>query len=488
MLMKHPAIRRVLAALLASGLLLLCACGSNDTPAGDTEDTPGSTSAAPADEEYDYPSLDLKNETVTILNEAQGYGFYGTIDLEEATGEKVDDAVFGRNRDLEERFHFKLAVNEEYSYNAAVEAMNTSVLSQDDLYDAAFIRDSYLQTSLTEGYLIDLSTLDGFRFEEDWWDPTTTEAAIGGKVFYGFTDISLVGFEGTTCLFFNENMLEDLNMEAPYQLVRDGKWTLDKLGEYLKAGANLNGADTFAWKADGSATYGMMSWHECPTALLVGSNVEYLTVNEDGVPELAAKGEHFHEAADKVIRLLATDGEYLELNVNQGPDHYEIAFQNRRSLMTLAQIKAANKFRAMDDGYGILPIPKYDESQESYRNNRAYSYLMVMPVTNANANDVSYVLDAMSYQTDREILPIFYGERISLKGLRNDDSIEMLDIISNSRYFDIGMCYGWRNTVMNAVNGSVNAKNNQVASAIAGIEESLKASIDSIMAKLEDNE
>ena len=44
--------------------------------------------------------------------------------------------------------------------------------------------------------------------------------------------------------------------------------------------------------------------------------------------------------------------------------------------MTVAQLKAANKYRDMETSYGILPIPKYDEAQEDYRCLRSYTYVL----------------------------------------------------------------------------------------------------------------
>ena len=51
------------------------------------------------------------------------------------------------------------------------------------------------------------------------------------------------------------------------------------------------------------------------------------------------------------------------------------------------------------------------------------------------------MLDAASYLSYTDVLPVYYNVTIAQKGLRDDESIEMLGIIQSSRYFDIGRVF-----------------------------------------------
>ena len=62
-----------------------------------------------------------------------------------------------------------------------------------------------------------------------------------------------MAFDSMWCLFFNENMMEDHKLELPYDLVREGKWTIDRLTGCCTAVANLNGDEKFKWNKDGKA-------------------------------------------------------------------------------------------------------------------------------------------------------------------------------------------------------------------------------------------
>ena len=52
-------------------------------------------------------------------------------------------------------------------------------------------------------------------------------------------------------------------------------------------------------------------------------------------------------------------------------------------------------------------------------------------------------MDAMAYISYKEVLPVFYENTMSQKQLRNNESIEMLAIIRDSRIFNAGRVFGW---------------------------------------------
>ena len=65
----------------------------------------------------------------------------------------------------------------------------------------------------------------------------------------------------------------------------------------------------------------------------------------------------------------------------------------------------------------------------------------------------------------KNVLPIYYNVRVSQKGLRNDDSIEMLGIIRDARYFEPSLVYSWTTNLYNSLSGQLVTGN--VASLIA---------------------
>lgn len=478
-------IKNILCLLLAAGMATgIISCGSSaggNVTAATSGETSGST--AETEPEYVFPTADLGGRTFTILNTSQNYSFYSALNFDEQTGDTLDDSIYTRNRTLEDKYNFKYEIVE-FELDKAASELGKTVLAGDDVYDAAFLRDYYTSADITEGYLQNLDDIPELQLDKDWWDGAVTENSRIGKskkAFIASSDISLVDFEGTCVTFFNEDMLKTLNIDAPYQLVRDGKWTVDKLGEYIKAGANLNGDENFTLTATGNCTYGIVAFQHTYSSLISGSMVNFIDKDKDGTPYLSLDNEKFYTLATKLSNMFAVDGD--EVFANNGADdvHYETLFKKGRSLMMIAQLKATNKYRDMDAAYGIVPIPKYDEKQENYRNLRTFSYVMCVPVTNQHLKETGIVMDAMAYITSKDIMPYFYEGRISQKALRNDDSIEMLQIIRNTRYHEFGTSFGWVNNLYNQISDVIVAKSTDFASLIAEQKTAIEGNIKKVM-------
>ena len=105
--------RFIMSVLVAALLVSAFGCGDS---AGTTDETTSTDTAklTETEPEYIYPKLDLEGGDFTILNTSTTWGFYTDIDFEEATGDKLDDAIYDRNTFLEDKFNFNLvAVNED---------------------------------------------------------------------------------------------------------------------------------------------------------------------------------------------------------------------------------------------------------------------------------------------------------------------------------------------------------------------------------------
>ena len=473
----------------AIGVLILLglfsACGG-ESNVGMTENQ---TSAVPetvqteavTEETYQMPALDLGGGTFTILNSITNWGFYTTFDLEEQTGDTLDDAVFNRNRKVEEMFNVKLLGVDEDIGSAANELRKT-VNAGEDVYQSALIALSNISPLIQEQMLMDMRACDTVQFDREWWDQEIlTVYNLGGKdvVWFAASELSLTGLECTVVPFFNERILNNLDLESPYDLVRDGTWTFDKLGEYAKAGANLNGADSFdKYDANGPAQYGIVSYSTFPHAMVIAAGEDYIRLDNTGMPYLAIENERFFNVAEKIASLTATSGEFN--NFNNGDIHYELIFRDGRALMTIAQVKATTKFRSMEDEFGILPMPKYDESQENYRCMRTgTSCVVCLPVTVSDMEASGAVVDALSYYSYTDILPAYYDVTLTQKGLRNEDSIEMMNIIRDSRVPEIGSTFGWTSSISTQIETQLMNGKSDLASKIA----SAKTKVESLVAK-----
>ena len=462
--------------------LLTVSCGNSaanpdDSQASDS--TEAEQTSAETEFQYDYPELDCGGEDFTILNYSTTWGYYSYIDFETLTGDVLDDAIYNRNRSVENQFNFTLKTYVE-DIDKNYTTYRTAILSGDAVYDAAICRSDKMSTFITEGYLWNVMDIPEIQIDEPWWDQAVADGArIGSsdKLYIMASDFHLSGFDVTMCTFFNERFMADLGEEMPYQLVRDGKWTFDRMYDYMKLGANLNGDDSYTYEYGKSATYGMTSFGTCVPAMIYGANERYVDIGKDGKPQLACESDRFYSVAAKIADMLSQKGEFLNIN-SSGENHYEMVFKTGRALLLVAQLKASFKYRDMEDAYGILPMPKYDENQENYCCYRTGGTPIIsIPVTNTDPTRAGIILDALSYQSYRDVLPVYYDLNVSQKALRNDDSIEMLSIIRGSRYFDVSRVYAWCDSLYSSMESKLSSGNASIASDVASNKSAIETNI-----------
>ncbi len=425
----------------------------------------------------------MKGEAYSVLNPSTTWNYYTTFNLEEQTGDALDDTVFARNRFIEEKFNTVIEVHEVDVTEIAAHLINT-IMSGDDVYDVAYMLGSRFNTLFSTDYLTNLDSITEFNFDEPWWDQNTFKiTGIGdGGIYFASDYTSLIGFEGATCMFFNKQMLEDLALENPYELVRDGKWTLDAVNRFTEAATNLNGDADFTWSATGNARYGFIGWDSVPESFWVAAGLNTVEI-VNGEPTFAADSERFYNVAEKIAKITSQEG-YIDLNIS-GADHYEQAFKTGRCLMILGQLKSASSvLRDMEYDYGVLPNPKYDEAQESY-----FDYtpggMLVLPITNANPDKTAIIADAMAYYSFEKLLPVYYDSVLAYKGLRDSDSLEMLELVRQGLTMQPGTIYNWSSSLDTSIEKALINGDFAIASLVASAKSNVEASIAKTMEQFE---
>ena len=81
--------------------------------------------------------------------------------------------------------------------------------------------------------------------------------------------------------------------------------------------------------------------------------------------------------------------------------------------------------------------------------------MAAVPSTNTRPDFTGAVLDAMAYLSNKDVTPVFFDVTVSQKRLRNEDSIDMLQIIKKSGCIDIGLVYGITNQYFEAIRFSL---------------------------------
>ena len=140
----------------------------------------------------------------------------------------------------------------------------------------------------------------------------------------------------------------------------------------------------------------------------------------------------------------------------------------------------------MKDEYGILPLPKYDESIDGY-----HSTVEILvqwggvPVTVTDPDLVSATAEALAYYSRIYTTPAYYETTLKLKQTRDDSSMEMLDMIMAGR--DTDFLFVNNLGGMGNIFASVfNAGQNNFASLYASNEMAANANLSKLIQQVED--
>ena len=489
----------LLASLLLASTLISCGSSGDNTPVvteAQNNTAAVETEAAETEAVYPYETPDLNGYTLRVLSSGHLWDMYQEVDVTETNGEVLNDAVYNRNRKVESKLNCafeetNLEVNDDP--NTLNNQIKSTVLAGEDLYDVTYASIYLMPAMITDGYFRNLYDFEELHLKDAWWDSVVAEnATLADSLYFVTSPMQLMPYDGAWALFFNETIMERNDLEKPYDLVRQGKWTYEALLNYCKAVANMNGDTSFEWNKSGNAFYGISSHEMSPDKFTLGADEYYIEATESGDLVFAAEGERFFNVLTALGEIMNESTGYTIYGSNTDFDvetgGYMYIFESGRSLFLTAEIKGAQLLRNMDDTFGILPYPKFEESQDSYYSSFVNQCLFyTIPTTNAHTRETAIISDYTSFLSMQEVLPVYYGNVVEQKGLRNQDSIEMLDIVLSTKTVDRGNLFGWTSTLLQEIRTRLFAGNKDLASVVTKQQKSIEKNMTKMIDAIKDS-
>ena len=480
-----------LSALILAAAIILSSCGEAadvvpETTAQAAEsaaEVVEETSAEP-DIKPDLPENDMNGATINILTE--DWAGYTPLDMddisvEELNGEDFNDAVFERQKKIEEEYNCVI-VQMDYSSGDGQSKILKSVSAGDDAYQIAIVRSNQYSKLLSSGALMDITTVPYISLDKPWYDKNSLSAlGLLNRTFGIVSNITMNSYKLIFCAYFNMNLMDDFGLGNMYEIVNGGKWTWDQMYDMGKiVAADLN--------SDGKYTtddrYGFTYIIDDPEGLLNAGGVRYATLDADGIPQPTLNNEKTITMMQKLLDILS-DTE-TSLNVHLRSDNTprdEVGmFMNRQALFSLAGIYYAPQFRPMEDHFGIIPLPKYDETQNGYNSPMFCNVfpLTAIPSTVADTEKAGIITEAMSYEGYTGVLSSFYDTLLQGKVTRDEESNKMLDLIFSVTFYDSGLLYQFGG-MLNNIRNIYNALKGDFASTIAKNESKVQKDIDKLI-------
>jgi len=470
-LKKMIAMVIVLAVLMICGIFISCGGTNKSTDntnngqeniAGNENSDDASGSAEEAKILPDLPEADYDGYVFTFLSHEENNDDWFSpapreVMSEAETGDPINDAVYKRNMTLKERYNIEFDL---VAHSDERSQLSKAVKSGDDVYDAIIIYNNNVPGTITAELLTNIANLPYIDLDKPWWDPAVNSMSIDNKNYLLAGDLLILDNEATNALLFNKDLMADLGMDLPYSLVNEGKWTMDKLEEYVKNGSfDLNGDGVMKPNDD---RWGFVVFNDTLHALLVSGGGALAVKDENDLPYMDFTNSRNLTIIEKAMDIMFSKNDVLNIQSDikdAGTNSvnwftaYHGSFEENRALFMWVRMRVVEKFRGMDANFGIIPLPKYDEAQDKYYSlvNPYTGVMLGVPKTAGNLERTSVILEALSAESKYTLQPAYYDVVLQRKFARDEESSEMLDIIFGSRVYDIGGVYGFGNVFIDFI-------------------------------------
>ncbi len=475
--------KRLLASLLALamvlGVCMLSGCGdttTTTTTAGKTETTTGTqttettTGGNSGDTETTTAGGDQPTETTTEgeivetpwdgTTKLKGYedvdfrgkefviaGYQDCTDgfnsIREVYSEDTDAIAVSareRNQYVELLYNCKIKFNGSDAPQSLVAAEVTSGKHTIDLYAQKYA----VGTSATSGSNYNLYSL-GMDLTQGWWDQnyvrqnTVTNSAGNDTLYSIVGDFAFSASSLAHALMMNKSLYEteivgNLGYDI-YQLVRDGKWTMDVFAEMVKeAASDVSGNSTIDY-SEGDIV-GWATTNHATHALHVASGLP-LIENVNGKLTVAIKADEAQwvSVIEKACEIWA-----LPEHDTTGYGDGQEALISGKALFyaDIIQKLEESTLSSADVAIGLVPYPKYTETQENYAHyvdNHLMTYQV--PTSVIEIEELGDFFTVYAAHSTAIVRPAWI-DAYSYDYCGDPDSAEMLQIILDTRTYDLG--------------------------------------------------
>ncbi len=487
---------RKIIALLLVALTLCVLMASCNNPDADTSKSDVSLNAS--DELFaNLPDVNYGGKTFTIYVEGDYLDRYKSIEVmpNETAPSIISESVLERNALVEQRFGVVIAEIRTADGSEMVTNVQNEIATGGKTYDAVMAYMPNAGTLAAGGALHDLTEFDALHLDESYWDTTAVESlSVADKNFFVVGDMNLLAYDCTHCIVFNKDVVDEHNLDNPYDLVYDGEWTMDKLLEMAKVVSVDNGDG----KTDLDDKWGFLINNNYATSLFFGAGETLTTKDTSDLPVLSVQGDRPASVFNKIFDICNSDKvARLEDYTGTYDDVYSKATESVASKNALFRSMAVVDIQELGNyecNFGIIPTPKYNEEQEDY-----YSYVSVIyascatiPLTAEDAEMSAVILDAMCQASTKTVKTSYYDTMLKYRKLQDDDGVAMLDIIFDNRVFDLAAVYNWgatsiwdTNSITSFMNTVAFSGSNTFTSSFESISGTVQGAIDEFVDGLE---
>lgn len=413
---------------------------------------------------YQIGDFDFNGETFTVCytSEQMEEPYFA----EQENGTVINDAVYKRERDIEEQFHVDITnYDVGGNFHEVAEAVRISTAAGAQAYDLTMTHTFAGLTGLmTAGYLYDWNDVPHIDMTQDWWNHNIADTlTIHDKLFANVNDLI---YQRPIVIYFNKDMISSFDLENPYELVHNGTWTWEKLRSMgMAVAADLDGNG----KYDEQDRYGYgvtLGWQAISVVQSCG--IQITNTDENGMYNFD------NLATDKMASIF---DQYYDILYNSNHMFYNVVytvemgavngdtplFKNGQLLFLHSNTELLPRFREISVNFGILPLPKYDEKQDGYYS-MADTQMLIVPSDVKNLEMTGVITEALAYESYKNVVPAVYETMFANKYLRDEESYDMFNITRAGLVYEPLWTYGEGADLVYALPNMMSAQNKDLIS------------------------
>ena len=363
-------------------------------------------------------------------------------------GNIVNDAVYHKIRTVEERFNADIVLSDmSYLEEDQISALKKAVIAGEDSCEIAQGHDVNTANVSLEGLFVNVYDIPHLDFSKPWWPAATLESmTVAGQMYMMFNNISYSNLAQMRVMYFNKSLMKDLDFEYPYQMVYDGTWTLDAMKKMSAAAySDLNGNGAY----DEGDRYGYVNMPNY-YAMLEPFCVEPYKKDQNGTLYYEVDLERTTAVVEKFYDLIFGEGGYLmpRSTEDYGNRVLKMVSEGRSMFFYGSLDNAVQTFSNTDLVYGVLPMPKLEETQDAYYGG-SFDRPLVVPTTAQNLENLGIITEALNAEGYKQVYPAFYEIAMKTRYADQTDDAKMIDIVHENVIISFTYLFGDYKSIFN---------------------------------------
>ena len=443
---------RLLTAILALIMILPSIVSCAETKSTDVVTTaPEAATEAPSAEttvvieettQYEPDDLDEKynfDEVVTffIWSDHRMKEFFS-----EDGGNTIDHAIYNRNIKVSERLGITIDFVQEKGSLDFYKEWNKKAendWNSDNAYDIYAGYSRAVPLLAINGMTANMLEYDTFSVEKPWWpEALTTECTIKDKLLFCTGDIATSLLWYMDAVLYNKELYNAYynGQQTPMDMVDANEWTFEKLNEMCETVAKDVNQDGVYDENDNYGCFARWDFMMCQENT---TGYQYTKIEEDGSIKVTGLTEDLLTIHSKLYPFMNNNNAYWSGYTFGVHASYQQArpfdnagkamFCNDQILFSFADMGWTGSQQLRDFGaYGILPSPKYLETQENY-GTQTSSYSAGISVSTTDFDRACIILEALEAESYKIVRPAYFDTALSYKYLNDPQAVEMLDLI-----------------------------------------------------------